>query len=82
MIVPVDCCCCSDYFDNTNYTLIGKKLEALTKENFSWPVLHADIREMVESATYRGVAVGSLGEEGSQTRAGRLPTERMTKLDV
>ena len=29
-----------------------------------------------------GVAVGSLGEEGSQTMAERLQTERMTKLDV
>ena len=66
MIVPVDCCCCSDYFDNTNYTLIGKKLEALTKENFSWPVLHADIREMVESATYRGVAVGAWGRRAAR----------------
>ena len=26
--------------------------------------------------------MGSLGEEGSQTMAGRLQTERMTKLDV
>ena len=87
MIVPVDCCCCSDYFDNTNYTfrppgLIGKKLEALTKENCSWLVLHADIGEMVQSATYRGVAVSSLGEKGSQTRVGRLQTEMMTILDV
>ncbi len=40
------------------------------------------MRELVQSATYRGVAVGSLGEEGSKTRVGRLQTERMAKLDV
>ena len=45
-------------------------------------MFHADIREMVQRSTYRGVAVGSLGEEGSQTRAGRLQAERVAKLDV
>ena len=45
-------------------------------------MFHADIREMVQRSTYRGVAVGSLGEEGSQARAGRLQAERVAKLDV
>jgi hypothetical protein len=60
----------------------GKGLEALIKESCSWPVLHSDIREMMRSSTYRGVAVGSLGQEGSQTRSGRLQTGRVAKLDV
>ena len=85
--VSADSCCCSDYFDYMKYVyrppgLESKALEVLIKESCSWPVFHSDIREMVQSATYRGVPVGCLGEEGTKTREGRLKTDRVAKLDV
>ena len=85
--VSVDSCSCSDYFNYTDVMfrppgIVGKELEALTKENCRWPVFHTDLREIVQYSTYRGVAVGTMGEEGNQTRAGKLQTEMVAKLDV
>ena len=47
-----------------------------------WPVLHGDIREMVQSATYRRVMVGNMEEEPTQTRAGRRMAERVEFLNL
>ena len=85
--VSVDMCSCSDYFDYTDPSyrapgMEGKNLEALINERCCWPVLHGDIREMVQSATYRRVMVGNMEEEPTQTRAGRRMAERVEKLNV
>ena len=86
-------CCCNDYFDYTAYPdntansfrapgVAGKEVEALAKEVCCWPVLHGDIREMLQTAMYRRVPVGSMAEESSQTRAGRRLAEKVAELNV
>jgi hypothetical protein len=95
--LKLDDCCCSVYFnykegqyvedeendlEDVDGSQNKKKQEQIMKEICQWPVLHADIREMMVQSMYRGVVVGCLGEEGSQTRAGNQQTQRMLVLDL
>lgn len=89
--VEVSDCCCSAFFDysqqeyweNEEFGLVGvEKVEKFIQEICSWPVFHSDIREMMVKSMYRGVAVGCMGEEGTQTRVGVAQSQRVAVLDV
>ena len=48
----------------------------------SWPVFHADIREVLATGTFKGVPMGMVAEEGSRTRGGRLWTQEWQVMDL